>query len=68
MSAGFEEMRASLVARGFLTADYRLTEAGNDHVAALIEQLGLTEAPCDPAGRRVVWNTKGRGLPPLVTA
>ncbi|MBD3728733.1 MAG: hypothetical protein IE933_03425 [Sphingomonadales bacterium] len=51
----FDAMRASLVARGLLGADYRLTDAGNRHVEAIKDELAGAEAPSDPAAKRVYW-------------
>lgn len=59
--AAFEAMRAGLVARGLIRADdFGLTEAGNTHVRALIDELASAEAPADPIGAGVRWNTKPR--------
>lgn len=49
-------MRADLVARGLLDAEFRLTEAGHAHVDALIGVLLVSQAPCEPDKPRVKWN------------
>ena len=55
----FEVMRASLVTRGLLTADFRLTEAGNAHAEQLIADLGNAKEDEVWAGRSVRWNFGG---------
>lgn len=57
---GFEEMRANLVARGLLSPEFALTEAGEAFVDGLIEGLRRTEAESDSSGPRVRWNTGQR--------
>ena len=52
-------MRASLVTRGLLTADFRLTEAGNAHAEQLIADLGNAKEDEVWAGRSVRWNFGG---------
>ncbi|MBN9504956.1 MAG: hypothetical protein J0I69_02925 [Altererythrobacter sp.] len=54
----FLAMRADLIARGLLTPEHRLTDAGHAHVDALIERLLDEEAPCDPTRPRVRWNRR----------
>lgn len=56
----FEAMRADLIARGLLTADFRLTEAGNAHVDRLQIELETAEAPEDSGHSGVRWNTGQR--------
>ncbi len=65
MSGDFHSMRRGLIARGLLSADLRLTEAGNACVDALLGDLADAEAKNDSAGPRVRWNFKGRGLCPV---
>lgn len=57
---GFEAMRAGLVARGLLSADLRLTQAGHAHVAALLARLDQSEAGPDLRAAAVRWNTGQR--------
>ena len=64
MSAAFHSMRGDLIARGLLSPELRLTEAGNAHTEQLIEELTEVVAENDSSGPRVQWNLKGRGLPP----
>lgn len=52
----FEAMRADLVARGLLTSDFALTEAGNAHALQLIQEFDAAEVDADFAGPRVRWN------------
>ena len=66
VSPTFESMRAGLVARGLLSAEFALTEAGNAYAIGLIDGLALIEEQNNPGGRRVQWNFKGRGLTPRV--
>ena len=66
MSSCFESMRAGLVARGLLSPDFALTEAGHAYASGLIDGLALIEEQNNPGGRRVQWNFKGRGLTPRV--
>ncbi len=59
MTPGFHAMRASLIARGLISAEggrFALTEPGRAHVAATIALLRETNAPCDPGKARVRWN------------
>lgn len=57
----FAMMRADLVRRGLLDADFNLTDAGRAYADQLIMDLRDVEAEGDPAGRRVVWDTsRGR--------
>lgn len=57
----FAMMRADLVRRGLLDADFKLTDAGRDYADQLLLDLRDVEARQDPAGARVVWNTsRGR--------
>ena len=62
----FIEMWAGLVARGLLSTEFALTEAGNAYASGLIDGLALIEEQNNPAGKRVQWNFKGRGLVPRV--
>lgn len=55
----FLAMRADLIARGLLTPEHRLTEAGHVYVEALLELLPDEEVPCDPTKPRVRWNRRG---------
>lgn len=47
-------MRQSLIARGLIDAEFRLTSAGNDHARALIEQLRRVQVEEDDSGSRAV--------------
>lgn len=51
----FATMRQRLIDRGLIDAEFRLTPAGNDHVAGLIGQLRRVDAANDREGRRVRW-------------
>lgn len=68
MSRDFHTMRSGLVSRGLLSAELRLTEAGNAHVDSLLGDLCAAEAENNSDGPRVKWNFKGRGLCPAVPA
>ncbi len=64
-SKPFEIMRAQLIAQGLLTADHRLTAAGNARVAQIKADLAASEASNDPDGPRVDWQIdfRRRGVP-----
>lgn len=55
-SSDFLAMRAGLVERGLISADFALTEAGEAYVFGLIDGLKRIEAEPDYAGPRVRWN------------
>lgn len=56
----FDAMRASLVERGLLSADFKLTPAGHAHADVLIAELAVAEDDGAPGKTAVRWNTGRR--------
>lgn len=54
---GFEAMRASLVERGLIDAEYRLTPAGFEYTEDLIARLSQVHDQVDYKGSTVRWRT-----------
>ena len=56
----FARMRASLVERGLIDEQHRLTAAGRTYTDELLEQLKAAEAYNDPAERGRKWDMRWR--------
>jgi hypothetical protein len=59
----FPKMKADLIARGLLTADLRLTDAGNAYVANLIMQIKTGTLPVAKKRKRVKWERRAGPRP-----
>ena len=60
MTPDLDRVRNGLIERGLLARDgdgFRLTDAGNAHTIALIEELAETRIDEDFRGQAVRWNT-----------
>lgn len=63
MARKFPKMKADLIARGLLTADLKLTDAGNAYVANLIMQIKTGTLPVPKKRKRVKWERRAGPRP-----